>query len=146
MKSIFIFFSVFLTCMASEVSGQFHLGTYGFAAVGIGGPITDRIDIEGKLFANSTVGNLGFEFLGMYDLEPGSFHQFSVGGGFNFDLLDPGDSQVSLLLPFELEVYPLASFRRLSLLIELAPQFYITEDQVVLRHLWGVRYYFKDPS
>ena len=79
----------------------------------------------------------------MFDLNPGSFHKVSAGGGFNVSLFD-GD--LSILLPVELEIYPLTSFRRLALLIELAPQFYISEDEVLLRHLWGVRYYFKDPS
>ena len=129
---------------STDLMGQFHLGTYSFAAVGIGGPITDNIDLEGKLFANTRITDIGFEGAVMFDLKPGSFHQFSAGAGFNVGLFE-GDSEVSIVFPVELEIYPLTSFKRLSLLIELAPQFYITADEVVLRHMWGVRYYFKDP-
>ena len=127
------------------VHGQFHLGTYSFAAVGIGGPITNQIDLEGKLFANTAIEDIGFEGLVMFDLRPGSFHQFSAGAGFNVDLFE-GDTELGLVFPVELEIYPLTSFRRLGLLIELAPVFFITADEVVLRHLWGVRYYFRAPS
>ena len=129
----------------NNVAAQFHLGTYSFAAVGIGGPVTDRIDLEGKIFANTRFSELGFEGAVMFDFRPGSFHQFSAGGGFNVDLFE-NDSELSLVFPVELEIYPLTSFRRLSLLIELAPQFYFTADELVLRHMWGVRYYFKDPG
>ena len=128
-----------------EGSAQLHVGTYSFAAVGIGGPVTDNIDLEGKLFANTLFSEVAFEGLVLFDLRPGSFHQFSAGAGFNANPFDD-DSGISLLFPVELEIYPLTSFRRLSLLIELAPQFYITEDELILRHMWGVRYYFKDPS
>lgn len=134
-----------LLALKSEISGQFHLGTYSFAAVGFGGPITDQIDLEGKLFANRRFSDLALEGSVMFDLKPGTFHQFSVGGGFNFPFYDE-DLGFSIVLPVELEIYPLTSFRRLSLLIELAPQFYISDDEFVLRHMWGIRYYFKEPS
>lgn len=141
---IFSLVTLILFTSLSEVNAQFHLGTYSFAAVGIGGPVTDRLDLEGKLFANTLFSEVTFEGLVMFNLKPGSFHQFSAGAGFNANAFDD-DSELSLLFPVELEIYPLTSFRRLSLLIELAPQFYITEDELILRHMWGVRYYFKDP-
>ena len=134
-----------LSGWSTDLMGQFHLGTYSFVAVGIGGPITDNIDLEGKLFANTRITDIGVEGAVMFDLRPGSFHQFSVGAGFNVGLFN-GASEVSIVFPVELEIYPLPSFRRVSFLIELAPQFFVGLDEVVLRHMWGVRYYFRDPS
>ncbi|HUR29819.1 MAG TPA: hypothetical protein VMZ69_00235 [Saprospiraceae bacterium] len=140
-----IYFLIISSFSKVNLQAQLHVGTYGFAAVGIGGPITDNIDLEGKLFANSFFNELGFEGAVMFDLRPGSFHQFSIGGGFNVDLFE-NDSELGIVFPFELEIYPLTSFRRLALLIELAPQYLVLEDNIALRHLWGIRYYFKDPN
>ena len=144
MKKISIIILAIFYLGLFEVSAQLHVGTYSFAAVGIGGPVTGKIDLEGKVFANTFFSELAFDGLVMFNLRPGSFHQFSAGAGFNVNLFDD-DSQLSLLFPVELEIYPLTTFSRLSLLIELAPQFYITADEFILRHMWGVRYYFRDP-
>jgi hypothetical protein len=129
--------------MANRADSQFHLGSYSFTAVGIGGPVTDRINLEGKIFANRAFSDLGLEGIVSFELNPGSFHQFSVGAGFNIDLFL--DTNVDLLFPVELEIYPLTSFRRIALLIEVAPVLDIEADDLLLRHMWGVRYYFREP-
>src|SRR5688500_7199422 len=110
MQIISLLLMLGISLHANIIEAQFHLGTYSFAALGIGGPVTNRLDLEGKLFANARIDDLAFEGLVMFDLRPGSFHQFSAGGGFNVNLFE-GNSDVSLLIPVELEIYPLASFR-----------------------------------
>lgn len=134
----------FMCVIALQGNAQFHLGTYSFTAVGIGGPITENINLEGKVFANRPFSDLGLEGIVSFELRPGSFHQFSVGAGFNVDLFF--DASLGIVFPVELEIYPLTSFRRIALLIEVAPFFDISEDDLLLRHFWGVRYYFRDPD
>ena len=147
MKKGFALRLMMLLCLllaGFALKAQLHVGTYSFAAIGIGGPVTDNLNLEGKVFANKAFSDLGLEGLVMFELREGSFHQFSVGGGFNIDLL--ADESIDVLFPVELEIYPLSSFRRLGLLIEVAPLLDLNASDLYLRHMWGIRYYFRDPD
>jgi hypothetical protein len=50
-----------------------------------------------------------------------------------------------ITVPLVLEVFPLQSFKKLSLLVEFAPAMDVNIDDagdLSFRHLWGIRYRF----
>lgn len=142
MKTFGLFLIVLSFLIPGTVLGQVKLSSYSIYALGVSVPVTKNIGTELKVFANT--GDLEYicvELSGMYKFQERKYHQFSSGLGLGLTPFSEDKAFVSI--PFALEIWPLQSFKRLSCVIELAPEIY-TEGGTNLRHLWGIRYAFGD--
>lgn len=98
------------------------------------------INGELKLFAGGG-SSLNLELDVFYNFEPREHHRFSLGLGYS--------GFHDLRIPLALQIYPLQEFKKLSILMELAPGYDLDHynyrdnvDPFGLRFLWGVRYTF----
>jgi hypothetical protein len=100
--------------------------------------------VELKTFANSNFHNLGFELDAFHNFKTHEYHRFSVGLGLNSQPFNEIYLN-EITVPLVLEVFPLQSFKKLSLLVEFAPAMDVNIDDagdLSFRHLWGIRYRF----
>ena len=128
--------------LSLHVFCQVKITTYSIHAFGISFSPMERLNGEIKIFANSgdIFPNINMELAGTYLFEPNEFHQFSAGIGLG--LITESGEGAYISVPVALEIFPLQTFNKLSLIMELAPEIYINDDMVNLRHFWGIRYSF----
>ncbi|MCB0663967.1 MAG: hypothetical protein KDC24_14565, partial [Saprospiraceae bacterium] len=115
--------------------------SYSIYSLGINTSQTKAVSGEAKIFANRDFDDLLLELDFFYNFKERKYHRFSVGAGINSFVFDNLDPFYSIVIPTQLEVFPLKDFRQLSLMLEFAPQILI-DDDLVFRHLWGIRYTF----
>ena len=141
MKSFKVPVVVLLFLISFSGFSQVKVTSYSIYSLGVSVPIKEKFSTELKVFANR--GNLedtGIELNGIYKFKPGDSHQFSAGLGFGLTPSSGEDAYFSI--PVALEIFPLQSFKRISLVVELAPEIYFNDEVVNFRHLWGIRYSF----
>lgn len=138
LKSLTVAFFIGL-CFTSNA--QTGLTSYSLYSFGINTSINKAVSAELKTFANRDVDDLLFEMDVFYNFEQKKHHRFSLGIGLNATPFLEGDVVHAFTIPAQLEIYPLQDFKKLSLLIELAPE-YVFESDLNIRHLWGIRYTF----
>ena len=134
--SIILFSLSFITLKA-----QIGLTSYSIYALGVNTNKEKKISGELKTFLNREFENTIFEIAGMYNFQPKTYHQFSVGLGLNLSPFRGIDPINSFTVPLQLEIFPLQNFKQLSVVFEVAPEFYV-EDGTNIRQLWGLRYTF----
>ncbi|WP_303925317.1 hypothetical protein [Draconibacterium sediminis] len=141
MKMIKLLFPIFLLLISFSGYSQVKVTSYSVHSLGVSVPINEKFSAELKVFANrGSLENTSIELNSTYKFKPGEFHQFSAGLGFG--LIPYSGEDAFFSVPVALEIFPLQSFKRLSLVVELAPEIYFNDDVVALRHLWGIRYSF----
>lgn len=142
MKIIKSFLTILFFLISFCGLSQVKVTSYSIHSLGVTIPLSEKFSSELKVFANR--GNLedtGIELNSTFKFKPSEFHQFSAGLGFG--LIPYSGEDAFFSVPVSLEIFPLQSFKRLSLVVELAPEVYFNDDVVNLRHLWGIRYSFK---
>jgi hypothetical protein len=133
---------VFMFAINWNTKAQMGVTGYSVYALGINTSQKKTISAELKTFANRSITNLLMEADVFYNFHPKKYHRFSVGVGLNAGPFRDFDPFNAFTLPVQLEIHPLQKFRKLSLMLELAPELYIETDDVRLRTLWGIRYTF----
>lgn len=98
-----------------------------------------EIATELKMFANRQFKYLSAEMDIFYNFKQQEYHRFAIGAGLKLDPFTDGGNGAAFVIPLQLLVYPLMQNRRISVLMELAPEFYF-EDVVSLRSVIGFRY------
>ncbi len=94
---------------------------------------------ELKTFSNSKLEDVSIEIDLMYSFKAREYHHFNMGVGLKLDPFTEGGDGAAITVPFQLEIYPFKQNKRISAIIELAPEIYF-EDDVMLRNLIGIRY------
>lgn len=145
MKKLLLATALIFTFSFSEVNAQVAVTTYGFQALGVHyqKSSSSKFAAEIKVFANRDLEDVALDAAVFFNFRPREYHRFSVGLGVH--LTDSEMFNEYIFIPVQLEVTPFQNFRRLTLVIELAPvtpnyEFY----DLGLRHLWGIRYRFGD--
>jgi hypothetical protein len=142
MKKIFGFIAIaFLLILSNKAYSQIGITSYSIYALGINTSQNKLISGELKLFANRSVYDLSMEIDVFYNFEPKAYHRFSLGLGLNAGLFREYDRFNALTIPVQIQIYPLQDFKKLSLIVELTPEF-VVEDDLHIRNLWGIRYRF----
>lgn len=77
----------------------------------------------------------------LYKIQKHDAHSLSVGAGMRFDPFYEGGDGAAIVLPFQLELYPLKEIKQLSLIFELIPEIYM-DEKYLLRSNIGFRYAF----
>jgi len=139
-KNKFIALFVFLA-ISSEIFGQLSVSSYSIYALGVNTTQNKKLSGELKVFGNRLAEDILLEPTILFNFAPKEYHRFSVGIGLNFMPLGSFDRIYALTVPMQLQIFPLTDMKKLSLLIELTPEF-IVEETINLRHLWGFRYSF----
>ena len=124
---------------------QLSVTSYSIYSLGINTNQNKRVSGELKTFTNRAFEDLLLEADLFYNFRPSAYHRFSIGAGLNFAPFYGFDILNAFTFPAQLEIYPLQEFRQLSLMFELAPEFYV-EGEAHLRSLWGIRYLFGNPK
>jgi hypothetical protein len=120
---------------------QMGVTSYSIYSLGINTSQNKKISAELKTFANRKLENILMELDVFYNFQPRSHHRFSLGVGINAIPFGNSDLVNAFTIPASIEIYPFKDFHNLSLLFELAPEFY-PENSAHLRSLWGIRYTF----
>lgn len=142
MKKTTLFTAVtFMVLFGFNTHAQLGITSYSLYALGVNTSQSKKISGELKTFANRAVDDLLMEADLFYNFKPRPYHRFSIGVGVNVAPFRSFDQLNAITLPTQLEVFPLQNFKKLSLLYELTPE-YTFENDLNLRHLWGVRYTF----
>jgi hypothetical protein len=142
MKKIFGFIAIaFLLILSDKTYSQIGITSYSIYALGINTSQNKLISGELKLFANRSVYDLSMEIDVFYNFAPKAYHSFSLGLGLNAGLFREFDRFNALTIPVQIQIYPLQDFKKLSLIVELTPEF-VVEDDLHIRNLWGIRYRF----
>ncbi len=136
----FVTFSILLL-ISTEVFSQLSVSSYSIYALGVSTSHTKKVSGELKLFGNRMFDEILYEPAVLFNFSGKEYHQFSIGVGCNFTPFGSFDRINALTVPFQLQIFPLAEMKKISLLIELTPEF-IPEESMNLRHLWGIRYTF----
>ena len=131
-----------LITLSSQGYAQVGLTSYSVYALGINTSQSKKISAEFKTFTNQKFEDLSMELEGFYNFKTYEYHRFSVGAGVNFDPFKGFDRIHSLVIPLELEIFPIKDFKKFSVLFELTPEI-LPEDGANLRNLWGIRYSFR---
>jgi hypothetical protein len=141
MNALKVFLVFALAAISLGSFAQMGITSYSVYALGVNTSQNKKISGDLKLFANRDVDHVQMETNVFFNFIPKPYHRFSVGAGVNFVPLKDFDRIYAFTFPAVLEIYPLQSFKKLSLLFELTPE-WLPEDGVNLRSLWGVRYTF----
>ncbi len=135
-------FLIFIFVACSYVShAQLSVTGYSVYALGVNTSSDKKVSAELKTFANRSAEDLLFEIDGFYNFEPREYHRFSIGLGVNAGPFRGFDHIRAFTLPLALEIYPLQEFKRISVMLELTPE-WLVEEELHLRSLWGIRYRF----
>jgi len=144
-RKLILIMSLLFFTFVDEAYSQVGITYYNSDIAAVNLPIytssNNSIAGELKFFTNSEIKDVSTELDLFYRFRAREYHQFSVGVGFKTDLFTDGGVGNALLVPFDLEVFPLQELKRISFLFELSPEI-IFEDQVNLRSLIGLRYTF----
>lgn len=136
-----LFIFLVLSFLSMESFSQMGVTSYSIYSIGVNTSQNKRISAELKVFTNRPFEDTFLELDAFYNFKPSPYHRFSLGLGVNTNPFI-GDAQFyALTIPVALQIYPLQDFKRLSLLFELTPEI-VTEANVNLRSLWGIRYTF----
>ena len=130
-----------LSFLSIESFSQIGVTSYSIYSIAVNTSQNKRISGEIKTFANRPIKDISIEIDGFYNFKPRPYHLFSIGLGINITPFVEVDQFYALTIPVSLEIYPLQDFKKLSLLFELTPEI-LAEEDVNLRHLWGIRYTF----
>lgn len=132
---------ILLLLISASGYAQVSVTSYSIYAFSASVPVSKKFDTELKIFTNKgMIENTSFELNGMYKFKSREFHQFSSGLGFG---VTPSSGESAFFsIPVAFEFWPIQTFKRLSILFEAAPEIYFNDDNVNLRHLWGIRYTF----
>lgn len=133
----------FFICLLSSLNcfSQVKVTSYSIYAIGVSNTFNELFSGEIKVFTNQgSLENTSIELSGSYNFQAQEFHRFSVGAGFG--LIPESGEQAFFSIPLTLEIFPIQSFKQLSFVIEAAPEIYFNDDNLNLRHLWGIRYSF----
>lgn len=142
MKKIKFFIMGLFLLGSVTVYSQIGVSTYSIYSLGVNTSKEKKISGELKSFFNrGSYENIRFELSGMYNFKARDYYQFSAGLGVNVAPFYGYDQLQCFTLPVQLEVFPLQNFRQLSLVIEVAPEWYLESD-LDIRHMWGIRYTF----
>ncbi len=142
-KIVLLFIFALGIVFSIQIYGQISVTSYSIYAFGINTNQNKKLNLELKTFTNRSFDNLLFEFNGFYNFRPKTYHKISIGLGLNVQPSN-GDFINAFTMPFDIEIYPLQDFKRLSLIFEICPEYYINSDDFNLRSLWGIRYRFGD--
>ncbi len=141
---VIVLIIVFPITVSTLAKAQLSVTSYSIYALGVSTDTQKPFSVELKTFANSSFYNLGFELDLFHNFKTHPYHKFSVGLGLSSQPFN--DIYLNeMTLPLVLEIFPLQSFKKLSLLVEFAPAMDVNiEDagDVSFRHLWGIRYKF----
>jgi len=141
MKKLSLIFLSILFSICFKVQAQIGITDYSIYALAINTSQNHLFSGELKLFLNRNIEDVLFELDGFLNFKAREYHRFSAGIGVNVGPFVEGDPLLALIIPSSLEIYPLKDFKKISLLFELAPEFY-SEGAVDIRLLWGIRYSF----
>ena len=130
-----------LALLSIKANAQMGVSSYSIYALGINTNQNKRISGELKTFTNRDMEELLMEADIFYNFKARNYHRFSIGVGINLGPFRGFDHIQALTVPFVLEIYPLQEFKKISLLLELSPEF-IPEESLNLTYLWGIRYTF----
>ncbi|MDP4209553.1 MAG: hypothetical protein Q8928_12135 [Bacteroidota bacterium] len=141
MKNLKAILLIVLVSMSVNSYSQIGITGYSINALGVNTTQNKPLSCELKVFANRGEFNNTFgEFDVFYNFKPGQYHRFSLGAGFRAMPFNSNNTQTAITIPAAIEIYPLKDFKKISVLFELAPEFY--ENSTNLRSLWGLRYTF----
>ena len=142
MKSVKPFITLVFILFSLSCFSQVKVTSYSIYAIGVSAPFNDLFAGEVKVFTNQgQLKNASIEFSGSYKFVPQPYHQFSAGLGFG--LIPESGEGAFFSAPLSLEIFPIQSFKQLSFVIEVAPEYYFNYENLNLRHLWGIRYSFE---
>lgn len=148
MKKIGLFFTVLLIMLiSSNAIGQVSVSMYNFKAVGLSTNSNKKFNFDFKMFTNIPWRFTNFELTGFYNFKARQYHRFSLGLGLNSAPFDDVFLK-ALVLPCDLEIYPLQDFKQMSVIFELTlyddldPDFMVFPDVLFFRTLLGLRYKF----
>ncbi|KJF43023.1 hypothetical protein [Draconibacterium sediminis] len=143
MKSVKTFITLIFFLFSLSCFSQVKVTSYSIYAIGVSAPFNDLFAGEIKVFTNQgqLFENTSIELSGSYKFVPKPYHQFSVGLGFG--LIPESGEDAFFSAPLSLEIFPIQSFKQLSVVIEVAPEYYFNNEILNLRHLWGIRYSFE---
>jgi hypothetical protein len=139
MKQGFIFLFIFMLSLSAK--SQLNVSTYHTNAFAIGTNKLKPVSGELKVFANDKFEFVQTELDLFYNFKASIYHKFAVGFGLNLTPFAETDQLRAFTVPLSLEIFPIKEFKKLSFLVEVAPEFMIESD-ARLRHLWGIRYTF----
>lgn len=129
---------IILLTVSLNTFSQIGVTSYSIYSLGLNTSKDRKISGELKLFLNHTGVDDSFaELSAMYNFKPHTYHQFSIGLGVGG--LGDGYLINSFTLPIQLEIYPLQSFKRFSVVFEVTPTY---SDEFHIRQLWGIKYSF----
>src|SRR5690554_1635271 len=120
--------TIFMALLCLDCFSQMSVTSYSIYSLGINTSQNKMISGELKIFANRPIDNLIMETDMFYNFKPRAYHRFSVGVGINFGPFYGFDHINAITIPAQLEIFPLQKFKKLSLLLELTPEFIIESD------------------
>jgi hypothetical protein len=135
MKKLLLFVSLLL-CLNS--SGQVGISIYNTKAMGVGFPLNKRLFGEVKAYSNMYIASMRME--GDFCVNLKRTETLNIYAGFGAIIVPYSGDYVSFSVPLGLQISPFESLRKLSLVMEIAPEI---SDEVYLRSLWGLRYSFR---
>lgn len=140
--------TVIILCFISlNVFSQIEVTYYSPDIISINTPIVkiqdNNITSELKTFSNTEIKDLSFELDLFYQFKNRKYHRFSAGFGLKVDPFTDGGDGTKFLMPLVLEIFPLQDVKKVSLVLELAPEISF-EENYRLRSLIGFRYTFGD--
>lgn len=142
MRKINFFYCIAgLLLISNMCLAQLSVTSYSIYSIGISSNTDKKIGFEFKTFANRELTETIFELEGFYHFKKREFHQFSLGVGIGSQPMFDSPFY-SITTPFQLQIFPLKDFQKLSLIFELCPEYLIDDDLINLRSLWGIRYRF----
>lgn len=143
MRNIY-FFTIALWLFVFPAFGQLSIAGYSTYAIGAETKLYKNLSGEFRVYTNDILYDSNMEVNFYYGFAPMKYHQIRLGAGVNGNLFY-GDVN-TIQLPLQLLIFPLQDLKRLTFVIEFAPQ-WLTYDPIgtetlILRNLWGVRYTF----
>ena len=126
--------------LSGQIFAQVGITAYNQSAISIISPKSNLLQLELKTFLNVNARNTRFEALVLYPFVERPTHRFLFGGGLqtgfgNSDLPNP-----FFCVPVQAEITPFEQVKQLALALEVAPL--IIENNVIIRYMFGLRYYF----
>ena len=139
-----IFTIAILLLITMETYSQIGVTNYSIFACGINTSQNHKISSELKVYSEILSSDLLLEIDFFYNFKSKEYHRFSTGIGLRGY---PGGNDIidGLVIPVQLEVYPLQQFKQLSVIYEFSV---VTDGETDLgfRNLFGVRYTFNKKS
>ena len=141
MKNFKTIFIIILFSLSFKSYSQIAVTGYSNYALGINTSKNNAVSFEIKIFTNHYVEDIPMEGTVFYNFKTKEYHRFSIGFGINLNPFSSPDQVNSFVIPTVLEIFPIKDFKKIAILLELAPELMI-EDGIVIRSLLGIRYTF----